>query len=66
MSKKPQKKYGTTYTNYGAASEYKHTEVSAFQKKLNETYQLAKENEDIGIPLSHSAACTLTCSSPSS
>ena len=44
---RPQKKYGT-YTSYGSVKEHKDVEVSGFQKKLNETVQLAKDNEEIG------------------
>jgi hypothetical protein len=45
MSRVPKK--SGAYTSYGSL-EHKHVEVSAFQKKLNETVQLAKENEEIG------------------
>lgn len=42
-----QKKEGR-HASYGAIDEQK-SEVSAFQKKLNQTSQLAQLNEDIGL-----------------
>mmetsp|Transcript_22623 Transcript_22623/g.42225 ORF Transcript_22623/g.42225 Transcript_22623/m.42225 type:complete len:125 (+) Transcript_22623:142-516(+) len=43
---RPQQQRGGTYTKYGA-TDYNGSEVSAFQRKLNETHLLAKANENI-------------------
>lgn len=43
---RPQQPYGGSYVKYGA-TDYQGSEVSAFQRKLNETHQLARANENI-------------------
>jgi len=43
---RPQQQGGGTYTKYGA-TDCNGSEVSAFQRKLNETHLLAKANENI-------------------